>query len=178
MPNVVITGGPGAGKTTLLAEFTRLGFETVAESARAIIAERKARGLSPRPSPAAFAQEILSRDAEKYQRAMRSTDWVFFDRSAVEALGGVQAVAPVAKSQLQAQLARFSFHRPVFVLPPWEEIYTTDAERDQGFQQSVAIHAEIVRWYGQCGYTTHEVPRLPAALRAEYVLARLAQRPA
>ena len=43
MPHVIVTGGPGAGKTTLLATLADLGYITVEESARAIIAERLAR---------------------------------------------------------------------------------------------------------------------------------------
>src|ERR671938_223494 len=65
-PRVVITGGPGAGKTTLLAELAARGYTTVEESARAIIAERLTSGASRRPSPLAFAREILRRDIEKY----------------------------------------------------------------------------------------------------------------
>jgi hypothetical protein len=58
-------------------------------------------------------------------------------------------------------LAEYEFHRSVFVLPPWESIYTTDAERDQSFAEAVAVHARIVEWYTACGYVLHEVPRLP-----------------
>jgi predicted ATPase len=62
MHRIIITGGPGAGKTTLLGELARMGYRTVPESARAIIAERIAKGQTPRPEPLAFAQEILRRD--------------------------------------------------------------------------------------------------------------------
>jgi len=70
-------------------------------------------------------------------------------------------------------LAEYEFHRSVFVLPPWESIYTTDAERDQSFAEAVAVHARIVEWYTACGYVLHEVPRLPVAARAKYVLRML-----
>jgi predicted ATPase len=62
MHRVVITGGPGDGKTFLIAQLSRRGFATVGESARAVIAERLAQGLPPRPDPESFAREILSRD--------------------------------------------------------------------------------------------------------------------
>jgi predicted ATPase len=54
MPRIVISGGPGAGKTTLLGELAALGYATVEESARAIIAERLAAGKSRRPDPVVF----------------------------------------------------------------------------------------------------------------------------
>jgi predicted ATPase len=63
---VVITGGPGGGKTTLLREFGRRGFATVEDTPRAIIRSRRALGLSPRPSPLEFAEQVLGRDVESY----------------------------------------------------------------------------------------------------------------
>lgn len=173
MPRVLITGGPGVGKTTLLAELAARGYETVAESARAIISERRARGQSPRPEPVAFAQEILRRDTEKCHRHPGESGWVFFDRGLVEALGMLHEVAPLSAPELDAALRAHPFHPFVFVLPPWKEIYTTDAERDHSFPWVEQVHGQVVRWYRSCGYVLHEVPRLPVVARAEFVLRAL-----
>jgi predicted ATPase len=175
MPPVIVTGGPGAGKTTLLAELAARGYATVEESARAVIAERLARGASRRPDALAFAQEILRRDVEKYVNQPRTTEWVFFDRGLVEALGMLHDAAPLPATELETVLASYPFHATVFVLPPWEVIYANDAERDQSFAEAVAVHARVVRWYRSCGYVLNEVPRLPAAQRAEHVLRVLAE---
>jgi predicted ATPase len=173
---VIITGGPGAGKTTLLAELATLGYATVEESARAIIAGRVAAGETPRPEPAVFAREILRRDVDKYLHQPPGWAWVFFDRGVVEALGMLQEVAPLPPDQLASMLCAYPFHRTVFILPPWEDIYTQDAERDQTFDEAVSVHARLVQWYGACGYVLHEVPRLPVSQRARHVLHALATR--
>jgi predicted ATPase len=73
-------------------------------------------------------------------------------------------------NELESMLALYPFHATVFVLPPWELIYTNDADRDQSFAEAVDVHARIVRWYRSCGYVLDEVPRLPVAQRAEHVL--------
>jgi len=173
MPHVIITGGPGAGKTTLLAELAAMGYATVDESARAIIAERRARGESPRPDPVAFAREILRRDIEKYLHRPRTSEWVFFDRGLIEAIGMLHEASPLPASELASMLATYSFHSTVFVLPPWEAIYATDTERDQSFADAVAVHDRIVRWYRSCGYVLNEVPRLPVEQRADHALRAL-----
>ena len=175
VPHVIVTGGPGAGKTTLLAELAGMGYATVDESARAIIAERLARGASRRPDPVAFAQEILRRDIEKYHSQPRTSQWIFFDRGIVDALGLLHEVSPLPALELQATLASYPFHPSVFVLPPWEAIYATDAERDQSFADAVHVHAKIVEWYRACGYVLNEVPRLTVLQRAKHVLRILAE---
>ena len=175
MPRVVITGGPGAGKTTLLAEFAARGFTTVEESARAIIAERLARGASRRPDPLAFARDILRRDIAQYVRQQHTSTWVFFDRGVIEAISMVHEAAPLPARELQAMLAAYPFSSPVFILPPWEAIYTTDAERDQSFADAVGVHARLEQWYGSCGYSLREVPRLPVPQRADHLLRVLAE---
>jgi predicted ATPase len=173
MHRVVITGGPGAGKTSLIAELGRRGFATIGESARAVIAERVARGLPPRPDPESFAREILRRDLEKYSVPREAAGIVFYDRCAVEALGMVSAAAPLREQDLRAQLEALKFHELVFVLPPWKAIYRMDAERDHSFEHAERVHGEIVRWYVRCGYRIDEVPRLSVEQRAVHVLRSL-----
>ena len=175
MPHVVLTGGPGAGKTTLLVELAARGYTTVDESARTIIAERLARGVTPRPDPVSFAREILRRDVEKYLNSPRTSEWVFFDRSLIDALGMLHEASSLHAGELASLLASYPFHATVFVLPPWDSIYANDAERDQSFAAAVDVHDRVVQWYRSCGYALNEVPRLPVAQRAEHVLRVLAK---
>jgi predicted ATPase len=175
MPCVILTGGPGAGKTTLLSELAAMGYATVNESARAIIAERLARGLSRRPVPCEFARQILRQDIVKYVAQRPTSDWTFFDRGLVDALGLIQEVSPLPAEELEALLAKYPFHKLAFILPPWEAIYVNDAERDQSFADAVAVHNKLVQWYRACGYNLCEVPRLPVSQRARHVLRVLAE---
>ena len=169
MDRVVLTGGPGTGKTTLLTELARRGHATVDESARAIIAGRRARGLPPRPDPLSFAREILARDIDKYRHPPANTGLVFHDRCALEALAMLHEASPLTDDALRAQLAELRFHGTVFILPPWEAIYVNDAERDHPFAHAVAVHAQLLRWYRGCGYQVCEVPCLPVAQRADHI---------
>lgn len=174
MPRVVLTGGPGAGKTTLLAALGAMGYTIVDESARAIVAERIASGASRRPDLPAFAREMLRRDIEKYRGQPDTSNWVFFDRGVIDALGLMQEVSPLPARELDDMLATYVFHTTVFILPPWEAIYENDTERDETFAEAVEVHAKLVRWYRACGYRLREVPPRPVAERAQHVLARLA----
>lgn len=170
MPHVILSGGPGAGKTSLLRHLASLGFTTVDESARAVIEERLAARLPPRPDPLTFAEQIVRRDAAQYRRHPVSDAWVFFDRGLVEAWGLLHESRPMPQPALRAALAAHPFHPVVFMLPPWADIYVRDDARDHSFEHAVRVHASLLRWYAACGYAVDEVPRQPVAERAQHVL--------
>jgi predicted ATPase len=171
---VVFTGGPGAGKTTLLGEIASIGYATVEESARTIIAERLASGLSPRPAPPVFAREVLRRDIEKYLGQQQTSEYVFFDRGVIDALGLLHEASPLPGLELAALLSAHPYHA-AFIFPPWQAIYSNDCERDQSFAEAVTVHGALVRWYRCCGYVLHEVPCVPVTQRATHVLRVLAE---
>jgi len=170
---VVITGCPGGGKTALLTALQARGCTIVGDSARAIIQERRARGLSPRPDPQAFAQETLRRDVENFVGHAGTPGAVFFERSVLDALCAVDLVAPLTETELHTWLAKYRYCSKVFVLPPWREIYVTDAERDHTFEHAEWVDRITREWYRRCGYEVVEVPRVSVAERCASVLQTL-----
>ena len=123
----MITGGPGSGKTTLLLALQARGYTIVGDAARTIIQDRRRRGLSPRPDPHAFAQEILRMDIENFVHHTASPGPVFFERGVLDALCGIDRVTPLSESELSTWLSKYQYFPKVFVLPPWKAIYANDA---------------------------------------------------
>jgi predicted ATPase len=173
MQRIVLTGGPGAGKTALLHALGAQGYAVVDESARTIIQSRRSRELSPRPQPLEFAQEVLRQDIDKYHRHASDSGSVFFDRCVLDALCMLDQVTPLSPGELAAFLSRYPYYRQVFFLPPWEAIYSNDAERDQTFAEAVAVHERLAEWYRRCGYEVMDVPTVTVAERCGYVLQTL-----
>lgn len=128
---VVLTGGPGAGKTALLTALATRGYAYVPESARAIIQDRKQRGLTPRPTPEDFACAILRMDVDRYRSTPVQTDPVFFDRGIPDALYMLDQLGLLKPIDAGKYLSDFPYSSRVLVLPPWEEIYENDSEGDQ-----------------------------------------------
>lgn len=177
MRRIVVTGAPGSGKTTLLAELARRGHPTVPDTARALIATRRAAGLPPRPEPEAFARALLDADRRAHDAVSDLASagspapaMVFFDRCGLESLGMLHEAAPLAEAALQREIARWRFHDPVFLLPPWPEIYTRDTERDHNFEHALRVHEALLRWYPRCGWRVHELPRADPVRRADLLL--------
>lgn len=173
---LVVTGGPGAGKTALLEALGALGHAVVPEVARQVIAERKAAGLSHRPAPMDFAKVILDRDVLQYESVGPERGLVFFDRSLLDSLSMLWQLGAVSESEVVACLARYPYHPTAFILPPWREIYRTDDERDQTFDEAVTVYRALRDWYTRCGYNLLEVPTGTVANRRDFVLEHLKER--
>lgn len=161
----VLTGAPGTGKTALLS---RLGHDvvTVEEPAREILAEQRAAGVSE-TEPAAFVALLLERSIEKYL-AHNATTPTVFDRGIPDCVAYANA-AEVDPSDSRAAALRYRHADPVLILPPWEEIYTTDDERTMGFDLVVPFHERLVEAYEAAGYDLVEVPKDTVEARVAFV---------
>ena len=174
MSRIIITGGPGSGKSTLLLALQSQGFTIVGDSPRAIIQSRLRRGLSPRPNPYEFAQETLRIDIENYVQYAAAPGCIFFERRVLDALCGLDRVAPLTERELSVWLSRYQYFPKVFVLPPWKEIYANDEERDHTFEHAESVHSIILEWYRRLKrYEVIEVPKLAVSQRCAFVLLAL-----
>lgn len=108
-----------------------------------------AAGLPARPDPVSFAQEILSSDIEKYQNVASRADLMFFDRGVVDALYMLNAENALTLDDIAEYVREFPYNHVVFLLPPWKQIYETDSERDQTFEESVEVFEGMKGWYSQ-----------------------------
>ncbi|WP_278592613.1 AAA family ATPase [Marinobacter salarius] len=166
----VVTGGPGGGKSTLLDALAERGYRIAPEAARHLIKERLAAGLSPRPDPVSFARAILDSDMQQYSAATDHDGITFFDRGVLDALYMLDLESGLWRDEIARLVQTFPYNDTVFLLPPWEAIYAMDSERDQTFEESVAVFEGMKRWYARWGYQTVEVPRAGVAARASFIL--------
>jgi predicted ATPase len=172
---IVITGGPGAGKTTLLLALQARGHTIVGDSPRNIIQNRRKHGSSPRPDAYEFAHETLRMDIENFLHHAATPGYVFFERSVLDALCGLDRVAPLNGSELGMWLSKYQYCSKVFVLPPWKAIYVNDDERDHTFEHAESVYRIMQEWYRRLDqYQVIEVPKVSVAERCTYVLQALA----
>lgn len=173
MRAIAFTGGPGFGKTTTLSALEARGYTCVPESARAIIQERVSNGLAKRPAAADFARQILARDQSQYLCVRELDGLVFFDRGIVDGLGMCHEAGVTDPLGVQEVLEEYPFHRTAFIFPPWKDIFTMDAERDQSFEEAVAVDKNVRRWYRRCGFDLVDVPPASVEIRCSFILAQV-----
>lgn len=170
----IITGGPGVGKTLLLNELERQGYETVPEDARRIIREQmrvNGEGL-PWKDKALYSQLILEASIKAYKRVINepSSNIVFFDRGILDTICYMQMESIQISDELRITVSLHAYQSKVFILPPWEEIYDTDSERKQTWEEAVYTYEKMKATYSEFGYKIVEVPKITVQKRAGFVL--------
>lgn len=170
----IITGGPGVGKTLLLNELSRQGCKTVPEDARQIIREQmkiNGEGL-PWKNKALYSHLMLHASVETYKRVINepSSKIVFFDRGILDTICYMQMENIPISDGLRIAVSLRPYQTKVFILPPWEEIYKTDNERKQTWEEAVFTFEKMKETYLKFGYNIIEVPKCSVEERAKFVL--------
>ena len=168
----VITGGPGVGKTTLLATLARQGYPHVPEVAREIIREQMAQNGDALPwaNIPAYTRLMLSRSIDSFQQHQVHDEILFFDRGIPDTLAYAHLTHQPILPELRHTVQAFRYNTQVFILPPWSEIYKTDSERRQSYQEAIETYDIMFATYQQLGYTPIIVPKGTPEERAEFVV--------
>jgi predicted ATPase len=173
---VVLSGCSSGGKSTLLSELARRGYLTIPEPGRQIVKEQVAIGGDSLPGKNLdkFLELALSRYIYQFNSVAEREQYVFFDRSIIDSvqLDGRQG------SHFSNAAKKFRYHRSVFLVPPWKEIYRQDSERTHSFEEASREFQELLVKYRQFGYEVFIVPQKKVEERADFIIAKLHAPPA
>lgn len=169
-PLIILSGCSGGGKSTLLAELARRGYTTFEEPGREIVREQMQTGgtVLPNTDPVGFAELYISKAIAHFNTAP-SDQISFCDRSIIDAVSFLDH-HKAASQRAIAAINAYRYADNVFLTPPWQEIFESDAERTHSFEDAVAEYERLNTSFPAYGYRVHTVPRAPIAERADYVL--------
>lgn len=173
----IVTGGPGSGKTTTLLELAKMGFSYIPEVAREIIQQQvRDHGTAlPWADRELYTSLMLRRSIESFRKHARIGQPAFADRGIPDTLAYARLIQFGDQQVIREACDRFRYATRVFIAPPWEEIYLTDAERKQDFDEALRTYSVLVRTYEDCNYELIELPRCPARTRAEFMIEQISK---
>ena len=171
---IVITGCSGGGKSTLVEALAARGHAVVREHGRRLLRAELAAGGTALPwaDPDAFLRRMIALALADLAAAAAMPGIVFFDRSLIDALSGLEH--RTGEPLLATLGTRHRYRERVFVAPPWPAIYGQDDERRHDLAAARREHHRLRRDYAMLGYELIELPRLSVSARADFVLAQLA----
>lgn len=164
---ILVTGCSGGGKTTLIDALANRGYATVAEPGRRIIAEERAGAGAALPwvDSAAFSDRAYNM-ALADLTAVQGEPVVFFDRGLLEPVVAMGADPATA-------LDPFPYDTPVFIAPPWPEIYVNDDDRKHGLADAMVEYHRLCAALETRGIRSVALPKVSVGERVEFVLRTL-----
>lgn len=169
---IVLIGGPGTGKSSILNELTSRGYECMPEISREVTSEAQKKGIDQLflTEPLLFSNLLLEGREKQFKEADQSkSNMVFFDRG----IPDVHAYLEFFNTEYPSYFLEKSntyLYTKVFMLPPWKEIYTSDNERYESFEQAVKIYHQLKKVYQEIGYEISIVPFGSISERTNYIL--------
>ena len=169
---IIITGGPGTGKSTIINELLALEYTCIQEVSREVTLEARAKGIDQffLSDPLLFSNLLLEKRTTQYKQAHSlKKNLVFFDRG----IPDIQAYLSFSKtpnSLAFTEINNIYSYQKIFITPPWKEIYTTDNERYETFEEAVLIHEQILKTYSGLRYTPIEIPFGTPTERTNFII--------
>lgn len=172
---ILIIGGPGSGKTTVIEGLTERGHLCYPEVSREVIHEARKQGIEQLflEKPLLFSELLLEGRKRQFNSAVQEEqNLVFIDRGIPDVLAYMHYIGDAYPSFFD-QACREHKYSHIFILPPWEEIYVSDEERYESYEQAVLIHQHLIETYEKYGYSLIEVPKDSLENRVNFILENL-----
>lgn len=169
---IVITGGPGSGKTSVINALAKKGYTCFEEISRQVILDARKEGVEQLflTDPLNFSERVLKQRITQYNTAIKSDKAiVFLDRGILD----VQAYMDFKGDNYPKffrEACKNHKYDAVFILPPWDTIFTTDNERYESFEEATQIHHALVKTYTTYNYNLNEVPFGTIEARANHII--------
>ena len=169
---IVITGGPGTGKSTIINELIKRNYTCLEEISRQVTLDAKKDGIDQLflTKPLLFSELLLNGRHKQYLEANSlNTEIVFFDRGIPDVLAYMDFIGDQYPERF-VDLCNTSKYDAVFILKPWEAIYTSDNERYEDFNQAQEIHKHLINTYQSYNYKLIDVPFDTVENRTDFIL--------
>ena len=169
---IVLIGGPSSGKTTLINALTQKGYICYPEISREVIQKAQQDGIEQLflENPLLFSELLLQGRINQYHQAKSEpTEIVFIDRGLPDVIAYMNFIGDQYPDAFHQACLSHTYTK-VFVLPPWEEIYTSDNERYESFEEAVQIQLHLEETYKHYGYELIHVPKDTVEKRVAFLM--------
>jgi len=172
---IVIAGGPGTGKTSVIDNLQSKGFTCFEEISRQVTLNARKNGIEQLflTEPLLFSKMLLEGRIKQFLDAEnQETSAVFMDRGLPDVLAYMDYIGDQYPDYF-IETCETYIYDAVFVLAPWQEIFTSDNERYENFEQAIEIHEYLLKTYTRFGYKLIDVPFGTVDFRSNFILETL-----
>ena len=172
---IVITGGPGTGKSSIIHKLEEMGEKCLHEISRQVTLEAQKEGITQLflEKPLLFSEKLLQGRLDQFNEAATiDSHQIFIDRGLPDVVAYMDYFNTDYPETFKETCAEHSYDK-IFILPPWKEIYKSDNERYESFEEAEKISAYLYATYEKYGYEPIEVPKSSVEERTNFILNKI-----
>lgn len=169
---IVFIGGPGTGKSTVINKMIEAGHTCMPEISREITLQAQKDGIDQLflEDPLLFSTKILEgREKQFLEASELACNLVFFDRG-IPSVHAYMRYFNTEVPPIFLEKSKKYAYQKVFQFLPWKEIYTSDNERYETFEESVIISRFLHDAYTELGYEIIKVPFGSVEERCKFIM--------
>ncbi len=172
---IVITGGPGTGKSSIINHLKSRGLLCYEEISRQVTLQARKDGIEQLflTEPLLFSEKLLEGRTQQFiDAANEAESVVFLDRGLPDVLAYMDYIGDSYPEHF-IKACKTHQYDSIFVLAPWQEIFTSDSERYESYEEAIKIHHHLLDTYERFGYQLIDVPFGSIKNRTDFVLESL-----
>ncbi len=167
---ILLIGGPSTGKTSLLTGLESKNYICYPEISREVTLKAQEEGISQLflEKPLLFSELLLEGRIQQFKKAEAHNDLVFLDRGIPDVVAYMDFIGNSYPQKFINACKEYKYHH-VFYFPPWEEIYVSDNERYETFEEALKIDYFLKKTYSDYGYQLIEIPKDSIEKRIKFI---------
>ncbi|RKN30313.1 ATPase, partial [Aquimarina sp. AD1] len=120
--------------------------------------------------PYDFNMQLLNGRIAQYNDPIANDKNIaFYDRGIPDVLAYMNLFKQTYDNTFVEACTKHPYNQ-IFLLPPWKEIYTSDEQRYESFDEAQQIHHHLLEMYSKFGYNCIEVPFGNVKERSTFIL--------
>lgn len=168
---IILSGCASGGKSSLLIELKKRGYQTMSDTGQRVYDLQLASndGGSSHVDLVDFSERAAKLCIADFDKISKAQMPFFFDQSIIDIRFKLIARGFQPPNIVEETFRNQIFHKTVFFVPPWDQIFDSQNPRHGDFSVAVRDYSDLCSEYNHLGYDIIVLDKVSVTSRADFI---------